>query len=91
MTKPTINPDYQLYVCRFNVMYHDYNMTEADIAAMLGPEPVKYLLQVESSAATVERIRSEMRQARHDERQELQREYDGRELVDQETPYDGWL
>jgi len=46
MTKPTINPDYQLYVCRFNVMYHDYNMTEADIAAMLGPEPVKYVWPV---------------------------------------------
>lgn len=43
MTEPTINPDYQLYVTRFNVMFHDYNMVEADIAAMLGPEPLKYL------------------------------------------------
>lgn len=43
------------------------------------------------SAATVERLRHEMRQAREDERLEMQREYDGRELVDQEPPFDGWM
>lgn len=47
MTEPTINPDYQLYVTRFNVMFHDYNMTEADIYAMLGPEPQKYVWPVQ--------------------------------------------
>ena len=46
MTEPTINPDYQLYVTRFNVMFHDYNMIEADIAVMLGPEPQKYVWPV---------------------------------------------
>ena len=46
MTEPTINPDYQLYVTRFNVMFHDYNMPEADIAFMLGPEPQKYVWPV---------------------------------------------
>ena len=46
--------------------------------------------QAETPAATVERLRCEMRQARAEERLELQREYDGRELVDQEPPFDGW-
>lgn len=37
------NPEWNEYVLNYNVMYHDYGMSDDAIVAQLGPEPPRYI------------------------------------------------
>jgi hypothetical protein len=56
----TLNPEYQIYITRYNVMYHDYKMPEPEIQAMLGQEPAKWIEQkaIQEKANEQARIRN---------------------------------
>lgn len=51
MNKRQETQAYKTYILNYNVMYHDYRMSDVAIEAQLGPEPVRFVDELESVVA----------------------------------------